>query len=248
MEIASALRRRDAAVLLNRRFIAMEKEDLFKSSPVRFFDSISDGGLKAGEMGLITSKKGVGKTSVLVQFGIDALLQDKHLVHISFDQHSSNVIEWYESIFAEIAKKKNLGDVSGLKSELVKNRIILNFNQETFSLAKVANTLKALKEGGTSVQAIVFDRFNIDAASKEDVEAVVKFLQAEKISAWFSQTNDSAELDQNVRKEIQPYFSAVCHMESAQNNVSLKVLLLRGKTDVSATVSLDPKTLLMTNK
>lgn len=226
----------------------MEKQDLFKSSPVRFFDSISDGGLKAGEMGLITSKKGVGKTSVLVQFGIDALLQDKHLVHISFAQHSSNVIEWYESILSEIAKKKNLGDLSAVKDDLVRNRVILNFNQENFSLAKVANTLKSLKEGGINVQALVFDRFNVDAATKEDVEAMYNFVQAEKISAWFSQTNDSAKLDENVRPELQPYFAAVCHMAMSQNEVVLNVLSLRGKTDISATVNLDPKTLLMTNK
>lgn len=226
----------------------MEKQDLFKSSPVRFFDSISDGGLKAGEMGLITSKKGVGKTSVLVQFGIDALLQDKHLVHISFAQHSSNVIEWYESILSEIAKKKNLGDLSALKDDLVRNRVILNFNQENFSLAKVAHTLKSLKEGGINVQALVFDRFNIDAATKEDIEAMYHFVQAEKISAWFSETKESAKLDDNVRPELQPYFAAVCHMAMTQNEVVMNVLSLRGKTDISATVNLDPKTLLMTNK
>lgn len=226
----------------------MEKQDLFKSSPVRFFDSISDGGLKAGEMGLITSKKGVGKTSVLVQFGIDALLQDKHLVHISFAQHSSNVIEWYESILSEIAKKKNLGDLSALKDDLVRNRVILNFNQENFSLAKVANTLKSLKEGGINVQALVFDRFNVDAATKEDIEAMHNFVQTEKISAWFSETKDSAKLDENVRPELQPYFAAVCHMAMTQNEVVMNVLSLRGKTDISATVNLDPKTLLMTNK
>lgn len=226
----------------------MEKQDLFKSSPVRFFDSISDGGLKAGEMGLITSKKGVGKTSVLVQFGIDALLQDKHLVHISFAQHSSNVIEWYESILSEIAKKKNLGDLSALKDDLVRNRVILNFNQENFSLAKVANTLKSLKEGGINVQALVFDRFNVEAATKEDIEAMHNFVQTEKISAWFSETNDSTKLDENVRPELQPYFAAVCHMAMTQNEVVMNVLSLRGKTDISATVNLDPKTLLMTNK
>lgn len=84
----------------------MVKQDLINLSPVRFFDDIADGGLKAGQLGLITAKKGLGKTSVLVQLGIDALIQDKQLVHVSFDQHSSNVISWYNSILAEIGKKK----------------------------------------------------------------------------------------------------------------------------------------------
>ena len=60
----------------------MVKQDLINHSPVRLFEKISDGGLKSGQMGLITAKKGLGKTSVLVQFGLDALIQDKRLTSI----------------------------------------------------------------------------------------------------------------------------------------------------------------------
>ena len=108
----------------------MEKQDLYEKSPVRLFDSATEGGLKAGELGLVTSKKGLGKTSVLVQFGMDTLLQDKQLVHVSFDLHSSNVISWYDGIFAEIAKKKNelipFGDIEeelfGISTKFSKKR------------------------------------------------------------------------------------------------------------------------------
>ena len=47
----------------------MDKKDLIAHSPVRYFD-VTNAGLKDGEMGLITAKKGLGKTSILVQFGI----------------------------------------------------------------------------------------------------------------------------------------------------------------------------------
>ena len=80
----------------------MIKDELFERSPVRCFEKAT-GGLKAGELGLLSSKKGVGKTSVLVQFGVDTLLQDKQVVHVSFDQQSANVITWYQDIFTEIA-------------------------------------------------------------------------------------------------------------------------------------------------
>ena len=124
----------------------MDKKDLIAHSPVRYFD-VTNAGLKDGEMGLITAKKGLGKTSILVQFGIDSLLNDKALVHVSFDQQSSNVIAWYSSVLAEIAKKKSL-NLDDINEEIVRNRTILNFNQETFTLPKVVNTLKAMKDGG----------------------------------------------------------------------------------------------------
>ena len=134
----------------------MEKKDLIAHSPVRFFDNATSAALKDGEMGLVTAKKGLGKTSILVQFGIDSLLNDKALVHVSFDQQSSNVIAWYSSVMAEIAKKKNF-NLDDVNEEIVRNRTILNFNQETFTLPKVVNTLKALKEGGIAIASVVVD-------------------------------------------------------------------------------------------
>ena len=113
----------------------MEKKDLIAHSPVRYFDNATSAGLKDGEMGLVTAKKGLGKTSILVQFGIDSLLNDKALVHVSFDQQSSNVIAWYSSVMAEVAKKKNI-NLDEVSEEIVRNRTILNFNQETFTLPK----------------------------------------------------------------------------------------------------------------
>ena len=166
----------------------MDKKDLINYSPVRSFDNIADGGLKAGEIGLVTAKKGVGKTAILVQFGLDALLKDEQLVHVSFDQHSSNVISWYDSIFTEISKKKNIADNPELKDSIMRDRMILNFNQETFSLAKVINTLKSLKAGGIAVSALVIDGMNMDKVNKEDIEAVSAFVKEEKMTAWFSDT------------------------------------------------------------
>ena len=46
----------------------MVKQDLIEHCPVRFFDAVSAGGLKNGQLGLFTAKKGLGKTSILVQF------------------------------------------------------------------------------------------------------------------------------------------------------------------------------------
>ena len=159
----------------------MDKKDLIAHSPVRYFDA-TNAGLKDGELGLITAKKGLGKTSILVQFGIDSLLNDKALVHVSFDQQSSNVIAWYSSVLAEIAKKKsfNLDDVN---EEIVRNRTILNFNQETFTLPKVVNTLKALKDGGIQIGSVVVDGLDMGKTSAADIKCFADFIKSAKMTA-----------------------------------------------------------------
>lgn len=226
----------------------MVKQDLINTSPVRFFDAISNGGLKEGQMGLITAKKGLGKTSVLVQFGIDSLLHDKHLVHVSFDQKSSNVIAWYESVLAEIGKKKNVDDMSVLSETIIRDRTILNFNQETFTLPKVVNTLKALKDGGISVKAIIIDGEDMDKVSADGIKAVADYAKAEGIVVWFSATNESPVLAETVRPDLLPFFADVVHIASDGKAVCLSLLKADGKEVKEGSVKLDSKTMLMTDK
>ena len=70
----------------------MLKEELIKKSPVRILEKGIEGGLKAGNLGVIASRKGIGKTSVLVQLALDKLMQGKKIIHVSFTTHTSYVI------------------------------------------------------------------------------------------------------------------------------------------------------------
>lgn len=217
----------------------MDKKDLISHSPVRYFDA-TGAALKNGETGLITAKKGLGKTSILVQFGIDSLLNDNALVHVSFDQHSSNVIAWYSSVMAEISKKKsfNLDEVS---EEIVRNRTILNFNQETFTLPKVVNTIKALKEGGIKIASVVVDGLDLEKTSKEDLDCFAQFIKSENMTAWFSFTNEASNLEGTLPAEKLEDFATVAHLAAEGKTLALSVL-----KNGSGKVNLDAKTLLMT--
>lgn len=216
----------------------MDKKDLIAHSPVRYFD-VTNAALKDGEMGLITAKKGLGKTSILVQFGIDSLLNDKGLVHVSFDQKSSNVIAWYSSVMAEIAKKKsfNLDDVN---EEIVRNRTILNFNQETFTLPKVVNTLKALNDGGIKIGSIVVDGLDFATTPKADLDCFADFVKSEKMTAWFSYTSEAETLADTLPAEKSDSFTTVAHLAAEGKGLVLNII----KNGVGK-VNLDAKTLLM---
>ena len=215
----------------------MEKKDLLEYSPVRYFDKATTASLKAGEMGLVSAKKGLGKTSVLVQFALDDLLKGKTVVHVSFDQHSSNVISWYTSVMAEIAKKKNLSNLSEISEDIVRNRIILNFNRETFTLPKV---VKTLKEGGLNIDAIIVDGLDIDNRPIENIKCFKDYIVEENITAWFSLTNESPLLEETLPAEKLDLFASVTHIFPNGGNIYLGVL-----KNGEGKVPLDSKTLLM---
>lgn len=218
----------------------MEKEDLLKFSPIRYFEKATEANLKSGEMGLITAKKGLGKTSVLVQFGIDTLLNEKGLVHVSFDQESSNVIAWYSSILAEIAKKRNV-NLDEISSTIYRNRTILNFNQETFTLPKVVNTLKALKASGINLSQVVVDGLNLANTSKEDLDCFAEFIKSEEMTSWFSYTNEAETLKETLEAPKLEAFATVSHLAAKGKEVTLSIL-----KNGDGKVVLDAKTLLFT--
>ena len=217
----------------------MEKKDLIEYSPVQYFEKVSPA-LKDGEMGLVTAKKGLGKTSVLVQFGLDSLIKDKATVHVSFDQHSSNVISWYSSVLAEITKKKNISNLSEISEDIVRNRTILNFNQETFTLPKVVNTIKALNEGGSKISTLVLDGLNLANTSKEDLNLFADFIKKEKMTAWFSYASEADKLKDTLDAEKINLFTTVAHMASNGKEIAIS-LLKNGEGQVKV----DTKTSLM---
>ena len=226
----------------------MAKQELYEKSPIRAFDEATNGGLKAGELGLVTSKKGLGKTSVLVQFGMDSLLNDKQLVHVSFDQHSANVISWYDGIFNEISKKKTLNNAAEVKEEIVRNRTILNFNQDNFNLEKVVNTLNALKAGGIAVAGVVIDGVDFAKVEESDLQAVASYAKATKSKVWISATAEGDSLNEQAPKDLLPYFTAVVHLVSKSAVTQLEILKMGNKENVESNLKLDSKTLLITNK
>lgn len=217
----------------------LDKKELLASSPVRFFES-TGAALDEGEIGLLTAKKGLGKTSILVQFGIDTLLKDKEIVHVSFNQKSENVITWYSSVLAEICKSHKV-DVDELSDELFRNRTILNFNQDTFTLPKVVNTLKALKDNGIKLETIIVDDLDLLKTEVSDLNCFCDFIKEEKMTAWFSYNSEASDLNQILPSEKMAKFESVAHLLPETESVSLSILKKgEGK------VKLNSKTLLMT--
>ncbi len=217
----------------------LDKKELLASSPVRFFES-TGAALDEGEIGLLTAKKGLGKTSILVQFGIDTLLKDKEIVHVSFNQKSENVITWYSSVLAEICKSHKV-DVEELSDELFRNRTILNFNQNTFTLPKVVNTLKALIDNGIKLETIIVDDLDLLKTEVSDLNCFCDFIKEEKMTAWFSYNSEASDLKEILPSEKMAKFNSVAHLLPETESVSLSILKKgEGK------VKLNSKTLLMT--
>lgn len=231
----------------------MVKQELIQRSPVRVFEKSIHGGLKAGEIGVIASRKGVGKTSVLVQIALDKLLQGKKVIHVSFSQHTDYVIAWYEDIFSEIAKKKNLEHALEVKNDLVKNRVLMNFNQDGVTSEQILRSLRAMIiDGGFKADALIIDGYDFSRATKERIAAVKEFAKELHLEIWYScnilpeeSKTDKAAIPQ-ILQDYSDLLDIIIVLEPKQDFVQFSVM--KDRTILNPTnldLKLDTKTLLI---
>ena len=162
-------------------------EELVKRNPLRVLEKFLNGGLGKGNIGVLASKKGIGKTAFLVHIAIDKLCNDKLVIHVSFSQRTDHIIEWYEDIFTEISKDKNLKNVSEVHDEIIRKRVIMNFNQQGIDVSRILSSLEAMiVSGNFKANTIIIDGLNIAEAGEEGLKAIKKFAEKLKLEIWIS--------------------------------------------------------------
>jgi hypothetical protein len=237
----------------------MVKQELIQRSPVRIFEKSIHGGLKPGEIGIIAAPSGLGKTSVLVQIALDKLLQAKKVIHVSFTQHTDYVLAWYEDIFNEFINKKNLENAREVKNELIKNRVLMNFNQDGVSGDQILRSLKAMiVDGGFAADALIVDGFHFSPTDGERIAKVKEFAGELNLSVWYSCTVSNGAGSQGfenfydkrdiplVVKDYTELMDVVIVLEPKPDHIELTVSKDRDIYNPEhMALKLDPKTLLI---
>lgn len=231
----------------------MVKSLLIKRSPLRILSKSLHGGLKPGEIGIIAGKKGIGKTACLVHIATDKLFQEKHIIHISYANSVQHLLSWYEDIFREISKKRNLENAMDVHEEIIRNRVILNFHKDGAKTDHVIATIKALKnDGAFNADQIVIDGIDAELLSKEEIETFKKAATELQISIWFSVStqNSEPELDKDgypvELSSIKEFTDILLYLIPQNNHISIHLLKDRDEyKDIDLHLILDPKTLLV---
>jgi hypothetical protein len=231
----------------------MVKQELIQRSPVRIFEKSIDGGLKPGEIGIIASQSGIGKTSVLVQIALDKLLQGKKVIHVSFTQHTDYVLAWYEDIFDEFIRKKNLENALEVKNDAIKNRVLMNFNQDGISGDQILRSLKAMiVEGGFNAEALIIDGFDFARGAQESIAGVKEFAKELGLEVWYSCTVDGTDAGYDKRniplfvKDYADLIAVIIVLDPRPDHIELTVPKIRDSYNPAhLALKLDPKTLLI---
>lgn len=231
----------------------MVKEELIKRSPLRIFEKSLHGGLGKGNIGVLASRKGVGKTACLVHIATDQLFRDKHVIHASFSAKVDHIINWYEDIFTEISKKRNLESAIDVHDEMIRNRVIMNFNQEGVGAEQVVRSINAMiREGNFAADTVIFDGYDIPRAGREDWQVIIEFARDAGLEVWFSVSLGEAEPQHDSRgvplilSEILGDITVLIVLAFSGDHVHFKAVKDHDELEPKDMhLMLDPKTLLI---
>lgn len=127
-------------------------------------DQLMDGGLAAGEMGIVTACAGSGKSWVLAKLGAEAMKMGKNVLHFTLELNENYVGLRYDACFTGIDFQNIRNNVGVVKDRLanIPGKLIIKY----FPIKSVsANNLKAHAERlamlGTKIDMMIVDYADI---------------------------------------------------------------------------------------
>jgi KaiC/GvpD/RAD55 family RecA-like ATPase len=231
----------------------MVKEELIRRSPLRILEKAIHGGLKDGNIGVLASRKGVGKTACLVHLSTDKLFQGKPVIHVSYASRVDYIITWYEDIFKEIAKKRELESAVEVHDEIIQNRVIMNFKQDGANTAQILKTVEAMIEcGDFAADTIMVDGYDFRKSTPEDLQKFKDFANKMGLRVWFSaslKVEDPLFDDQGIPFELKDFLvqiDVLITLVSQEEHVRLRLVKnYNNPPPGDLQIKLDAKTLLI---
>lgn len=230
----------------------MHISDLLKNSPIRTFDKAIGGALGKGNLGVIVSKKGIGKTACLVHLATDKMFQGENIVHVAFSNNVDDVTTWYKEIFKQVSSLSNITDTLTTYEDMLSHRTIMNFSKDT-SLKNILSSLDALISNALKADAVFFDSFALTLASDEDIKLIKEFAKKLNVEAWFavSPVRENVVIDEyGVPNTLEPYKKDIdvlvgLKMDEKTDKIRMSIIKSPSQSKDIQSVMLNPATMLI---
>ena len=124
----------------------MYRKEVNERSPLRLLEKSIHGGLGRGNLGVVLSRAGVGKTAFLVQLGLDDLMRERKVLHVSLDASIDRVRTWYDELFADLCRYTELADPVASRVLVERNRMIQVYPDGGFTTERLRSVAALLRE------------------------------------------------------------------------------------------------------
>jgi archaellum biogenesis ATPase FlaH len=167
------------------------------------------GGLGSGNLGVVMARAGVGKTALLVYFGLGTLISGKKVLHVALAQSTDHVLSWYETLFKNISPNMDPERVSDIQAEMPRRRLIQTFSDKDLNPQRLEKAVKLFDETiDFKPDLILIDGFNWEKMSKVETAAAIGAFKstAQRLNAelWMSAATHRSTTKGHPTKIVPP--------------------------------------------
>lgn len=232
----------------------MSGKDTRLRSPLRVFEKAIGGGLGQGNLGVVLSRPGVGKTAFLIGMSVDALLQGRRVLHITTEESVEKIRTFYDEIFNLMAENSQLENKMQQHVNLERNRYILAYNRKEFTLDKLRTSASFLRDSAHfQPDLVIMDgtpRF--EQSETWEIEGVVDLARDLGAEVWTSslthrddQLQDNRGLPAHISR-FDALLSVIVYLDPMNDHVQVRILKDHDNPDPSPiNMELNPRTLLL---
>jgi hypothetical protein len=225
--------------------------NVFEKSPVRLLEKALGGGLGRGKFGVVLARTGVGKTGFLIGLAVDKLLQGHKVMHISTRETVESVRAYYDQLLQAMAEQLGLDNMMQRQLEMERGRHILVYNPETFTLEKLRQSVKFLREdAGFQPDMVILDgtpRF--EYSEDWEIRGVCELAREMDAEIWTGSNlhREGQELDdRGVPREVawhEENIDVILSLQAQADHIRVQILKEHdSEQPASVHLELDPET------
>ncbi len=241
---------------IRKRGTTMGKEDLVSNNPLRALGLEKEEGAGSRRVGLVMARAGLGKTAILVQIAMDSMLRDNKVLHVAIGEDLDKTSTWYTDILALMGQENKVENFQEVVSEIMSNRMIMTFKENSFDTAKLGERMQDLAQQGIfKADCLVVDGFDFTAKDSGAALGGLKvFMETSDLKMiWFSAVShrDDDRVSANgvpaPCHEVDDAFDTVLLISPEDEGIKLKTLKCPAACSVDAgkALTLDPATMLI---
>ena len=200
--------------------------------PLRVFDKVMQGGLGAGNIGVLMARVGTGKIGVMTCIAIDHAINQRHVLHVSLGKSVEDVRVYHDEVLHEFMSQLDPGERPGLLTRVERHKQIYSYRDGSFSIERLRDTLKMLADHAEFKPELIdiqgwpdFTETNEDEL--RGLKEVAREFRAEIWVTAHTHREDAVKDDRGVPDYIQRFenmIDVLVALEPNQETVHIKFL------------------------
>jgi hypothetical protein len=221
---------------------------------MRVFERSIHGGLGKGNIGIVMSRAGTGRTPFLVGVALDDLLRDQKVLHISTKCSADRIREFYEEIFRDLAESTHLEDRLRVHLQVERNRMIHTYLGHGFATDRLTGALDYMsKHVHFEPSTVILEGYpDWETATEAEMQALRTLAERFQCEMWLeaqvhreNEKVDARGVPERISR-FDDFISVMLRLQTAEEHVRLQLVKDHNNTDLADVhVELDPRTLLL---